>query len=85
MPGFWFRRSLLALCLLFLLAAASPGLAQPGGAPATTRVEQLAAAALSPESLPKVLAEGAANLQGKIKPLAIPPGGQPAAAWPGAK
>ena len=56
-------------CLIFLLAAASPCLAQPGGPPAPTRMEQLAAAALSPEILPKVLAEGAANLQGKIKLL----------------
>ena len=68
MPGSWLIRSLLALCLPFLLAAASPGLARPGGRP-TARVEQLAAAALFPESLPKVLAEGAANLQDKIKPL----------------
>lgn len=70
MPDFWFRRLVPALVLIFSLAAASLCPAQPGGAPAPTRVEQLAAAALSPESLPKVLAEGAVNLQGKIKPLA---------------
>ncbi|MFI5332078.1 MAG: hypothetical protein ACHQ2F_13745, partial [Desulfobaccales bacterium] len=70
MPDFWFRRSFPALVLIFLLSAVSTCLAQPGGAQATPRVEQVAAAALSPESLPKVLAEGAVNLQSKIKPLA---------------
>ncbi len=70
MLDFWFRRSFPALVLIFLISAASPGPAQPAGTPAPTRVEQLAAAALSPESLPKVLAAGAANLQSLIKPLA---------------
>ena len=70
MPDFWCRQSFPALVLIFLLAVAAPCLAQPFGAPGPTRMEQLAAAALSPKVLPKVLAEGAAILQGKIKPLA---------------
>jgi len=67
MPGFWSSRLSISFCLIFLLAAVSPGLAQPA-ATTPARLEQLAAA-ISPEALPKVLAEGATDLEGKIKAL----------------
>ena len=70
MPGFWFRRSFLALVLIFLLAAASPCLAQPGGRSGAHPGGATGRGRLIPRILPKVLAEGAVNLQGKIKLLA---------------
>lgn len=69
MTDYWFRRRLPALILILLLAAAPPCLAQ-SVATAPARGEQKSAAALLPKILPKVLAEGTATLQGKIKPLA---------------
>ena len=68
MPVSLSLRSFLLPCLIFLLAALAPGLAQP----ATTtpaRLEHLAAAAISPEALPMILAEGATGLESKIKAL----------------
>lgn len=61
---------MLTLVLILLLAAALPSLAQPGGVPAAARLEQLATATLTPKSLSKMLAEGAATLQSKSKSLA---------------
>ena len=68
MPGIVSLRSLLSFCLTFSLATVSPGLAQPATAP-PARLEQLATAAISPEALPKVLADGATGLEGKLKAL----------------
>ena len=70
MPSFCPIKSLLTLVLILLLGVAPPGLAQPGGIPAAAWLEQLGMATLTPESLPEVLAEGAATLQSKIKSLA---------------
>ena len=68
MTRYWSLNLLVAASLVWL--AISPGLAQPGsGAPA--RLEQLAAATLAPETLPKMLTEGAAALEVKIKPLSV--------------
>ncbi len=68
MPVSLSLRSFLLPCLIFLLAAVAPGLAQPATAP-PARLEQLATAAISPEALPKVLAEGATGLESKLKAL----------------
>jgi len=68
MLGIWSLRAIFSSWLIFLLAAASPGLAQPATA-TPARLEQLATAAISPEALPKVLAGGATGLNSKIKAL----------------
>ena len=68
MPVIWPLRLSISFCLIFLLAAASPCLAQPGSTP-PAKLEQLPAAGLSPEILPRVLAEGATTLEGQIKAL----------------
>ncbi len=61
-------RRLRPIFLILLLVAVSAGLAQPQ-APAPPGLEQLSAAGLSPQSLPRVLADGAAALEGQIKSL----------------
>lgn len=68
MLGIWSWRAKFFRCLISLLAAASPCLAQSAMTP-PPRLEQLATTAISPKALPKVLAGGATDLESKIKAL----------------